>query len=108
MGSKIKDITDRLEDISTRKAQLGLEKVAGKTNSTWKRTPTACLFDEPQAHGRDDDKNKILDLLLSDEPLAVIPIIGMGGLGKTTLARLVYNDDAVVKHFTPRAWVCVR
>ena len=107
MGSKIKDITDRLEDISTRKAQLGLEKVAGKTNSTWKRTPTTCLFDEPQAHGRDDDKNKILDLLLSDEPLAVIPIIGMGGLGKTTLARLVYNDDAVVKHFTPRAWVCV-
>ena len=107
MGSKIKDITDRLEDISTRKAQLGLEKVAGKTNSTWKRTPTTCLFDEPQTHGRDDDKNKILDLLLSDEPLAVIPIIGMGGLGKTTLARLVYNDDAVVKHFTPRAWVCV-
>ena len=87
MGSKIKDITDSLEDISTRKAQLGLEKVAGKIISTWKRTPTTCLFDEPQAHGRDDDKNKILDLLLKDEPLAVIPIIGMGGLGKTTLAR---------------------
>ncbi|KAL6327609.1 hypothetical protein AAG906_021900 [Vitis piasezkii] len=80
MGSKIKDITSRLEDISTRKAQL--------------------------VHGRDDDKNKIVDLLLSDES-AVVPIVGMGGLGKTTLARFAYNDDAVVKHFSPRAWVCV-
>ena len=76
MGSKIKDITNRLEDISTRKAQLGLEKVAGKTTSTWKRTPTTCLFDEPRAHGRDNDKNKIVDLLLRDE-YAVIPIIGV-------------------------------
>ncbi|XP_010659076.1 putative disease resistance protein At3g14460 isoform X2 [Vitis vinifera] len=106
MGSKIKDITSRLEDISTRKAQLGLEKVAGTTTTTWKRTPTTSLFNEPQVHGRDDDKNKIVDLLLSDES-AVVPIIGMGGLGKTTLARFAYNDDAVVKHFSPRAWVCV-
>ncbi|XP_034702883.1 putative disease resistance RPP13-like protein 1 [Vitis riparia] len=106
MGPKIKDITSRLEDISTRKAQLGLEKVAGTTNTTWKRTPTTSVFNEPQVHGRDDDKNKIVDLLLSDES-AVVPIVGMGGLGKTTLARLAYNDDAVVKHFSPRAWVCV-
>eukprot|EP00261_Vitis_vinifera_P038697 XP_019079940.1 PREDICTED: putative disease resistance RPP13-like protein 1 isoform X1 [Vitis vinifera] len=106
MGSKIKDITSRLEDISTRKAQLGLEKVAGTTTTTWKRTPTTSLFNEPQVHGRDDDKNKIVDLLLSDES-AVVPIVGMGGLGKTTLTRLAYNDDAVVKHFSPRAWVCV-
>ncbi|KAL6327604.1 hypothetical protein AAG906_021895 [Vitis piasezkii] len=106
MGSKIKDITSRLEDISTRKAQLGLEKVAGTTTTPWKRTPTTSLFNEPQVHGRDDDKNKIVDLLLSDES-AVVPIVGMGGLGKTTLARFAYNDDAVVKHFSPRAWVCV-
>ncbi|KAL6328017.1 hypothetical protein AAG906_033281 [Vitis piasezkii] len=106
MGSKIKDITSRLEDISTRKAQLGLEKVAGTTTTTWKRTPTTSLFNEPQVHGRDDDKNKIVDLLLSDES-AVVPFVGMGGLGKTTLARFAYNDEAVVKQFSPRAWVCV-
>ncbi|RVW92948.1 putative disease resistance RPP13-like protein 1 [Vitis vinifera] len=79
MGSKIKDITSRLEDISTRKAQLGLERVAGTTTTTWKRTPTTSLFNEPEVHGRDDDKTR----------------------------SFAYNDDAVVKHFSPRAWVCV-
>ena len=95
-----------MEDISTRKTQLGLEKVAWTTTSTGKRPPTTCLFNEPQVHGRDDDKKKIVDLLLSDES-AVIPIVGMGVVGKTTLDRLVYNGDAVRKHFDPKAWVFV-
>jgi Holliday junction resolvasome RuvABC ATP-dependent DNA helicase subunit len=37
--------------------------------------------------------------------LDVISIIGMGGLGKTTLARKIYNNDRVKRDFHCRAWV---
>lgn len=39
--------------------------------------------------------------------LEVVPIIGMGGIGKTTLARHAYDDQLITEHFEIRAWVTV-
>ncbi|GLT33626.1 hypothetical protein SLA2020_081970 [Shorea laevis] len=75
-----------------------------------KRLPESSLL-EDKVLGRDSDKDAILQRLLEDgsnlEQDFVIPIIGMGGLGKTTLARLIYNDEKLEGRFDLKAWVCV-
>ncbi|KAJ9158859.1 hypothetical protein P3X46_024403 [Hevea brasiliensis] len=72
------------------------------------RPPSTSLVNEAKVYGREEDKKAMLKLLnaeTNDAEVSVIPIIGMGGLGKTTLAQLVYND--AILEFDLKAWVSV-
>ncbi|KAL5737342.1 hypothetical protein ACOSP7_030103 [Xanthoceras sorbifolium] len=111
MRSKINEISSRLDDLCKQRTQLGLVQIAGgRSTTSWQRPQTSSLQTELAVYGRDQDKAKILEMVLSDEPgdvsFGVISIVGMGGVGKTTMAREVYNDQAV-KQFNPKGWVCV-
>jgi predicted AAA+ superfamily ATPase len=60
--------------------------------------------------GRDDEKQKIVNFLLQEddgEDISTIPIVGLGGLGKTTLTQLAFNDESIEAEFDIRAWVYV-
>ncbi|XP_052297987.1 putative disease resistance RPP13-like protein 1 isoform X7 [Citrus sinensis] len=113
MMSKIKEINDRFQDIVTQKDSLGLNvSSAGGSKKASQRLETTSLVNEAKVSGRETEKKEIVELLLKDDSrndggFSVIPIIGMGGLGKTTLAQLVYNDKQVEDHFDLKAWTCV-
>ncbi|KAJ1692124.1 hypothetical protein LUZ63_008822 [Rhynchospora breviuscula] len=111
MGEKIKNITERFQEISNARRDLHLREPDGIRLITAQqiRPPTSSHVDERAIFGREEEKEKIISLLntSSGPNFMVLPIVGMGGLGKTTLAQLVYNDSRVYQFFDKRCWISV-
>ncbi|CAL5382851.1 unnamed protein product [Camellia sinensis] len=115
MRSKIEEINTRLRNSFEHCSKLNLVKIVGTTptpTKTWQKPESTSLIDEPRVYGREHDQSKIIELLVrgdesSHSNVDVIPIVGMGGIGKTTLAQMVYNDETVKEHFDLKAWACV-
>ncbi|XP_057771136.1 putative late blight resistance protein homolog R1B-17 isoform X2 [Salvia miltiorrhiza] len=58
--------------------------------------------------GVEDVKLQMMDMLTSNsQDLLIIPIVGMGGTGKTTLARNIYQERLTTEHFDICAWATI-
>ncbi|RDY11202.1 putative disease resistance RPP13-like protein 1, partial [Mucuna pruriens] len=117
--SRIKQVLDNLEFLSSLKGDLGLKEVivvgleSGSGSKVSQKLPSTSLVVENVIYGRDYDKEIIFNWLTSDadncnQP-SILSVVGMGGMGKTTLAQLVYNDQRIEQEakFDIKAWVCV-
>ncbi|RVW92086.1 putative disease resistance protein RGA4 [Vitis vinifera] len=86
--------------------------VSSRSEERPQRLITTSAIDISEVYGRDMDEKMILDHLLGKKCLEksglhIVSVVGTGGMGKTTLARLAYNHRQVKAHFDERIWVCV-
>jgi hypothetical protein len=107
--AKLGKIFEKLERLIKHKGDLRrIEGAVGGRPLSEKTTP---LVNESYVYGRDADREAIMELLRRNEEngpnVVVIPIVGMGGIGKTTIAQLVYNDSRVDDLFELKVWVWV-
>ncbi|XP_028960868.1 putative disease resistance protein RGA3 [Malus domestica] len=111
MGHKIKDINKRLTEVASRRTSLPLEVNREDTPFIMRERVTHSFIPKENIIiGRDEDKKAIIQLLLdpiSTENVSTISIVGFGGLGKTALAQLIFNDEEIQNHFELKIWTCV-
>ncbi|CAM8915202.1 unnamed protein product [Rhodiola kirilowii] len=114
LGSQLDNLIEKAKGISSRRERYGLNAYVSNTSDRSKyeeklkelRTSSAYATNEHMI-GLSDTISRLLDKSTSEgSGLFVMSILGMGGLGKTTVARSLYN---ILKHedFHSHGWICV-
>ncbi|GFP87994.1 probable disease resistance rpp8-like protein 2 [Phtheirospermum japonicum] len=120
VGEQIESIKARLQDIEKSRVTYGIQDLVGTGGTDpsrrweddvveWRRRLMSPWQNDKHVVGLKEEVELLLKKAILDgrESFSVATIVGMGGIGKTTLARKLYNHPAVADGFERRAWVCV-
>ncbi|GAA0172087.1 antimicrobial response protein [Lithospermum erythrorhizon] len=108
MVCKIKEISLSLDIICQESAEIGLIPLTKNGSEEHEVGLIDDYIYEIEVFGRENDVMKLTGMLIDSDnqkDLSVVSVPGIGGQGKTTVARLVYENPDVVKHFDHRIWV---
>ncbi|XP_048141494.1 disease resistance protein RPM1-like [Rhodamnia argentea] len=114
--SAMKSISPRIKSICEGQQRLfdgfstterGSSSTSSYEDNKWQdHRGDALLVEKSDLVGIEEPKKELVEWLVQGvSQCEVISVVGMGGLGKTTLTKQVYDDPAVKKRFTVRAWV---
>ncbi|KAL4601032.1 hypothetical protein ACB092_11G242500 [Castanea dentata] len=110
MSGKINAMKQKLNAIAEDRKLFHLKEYHAEPPVSMDREETHSFVLDEKVIGREDDKEAIIKLLLEpndEENVSIISIVGIGGLGKTTLAQFVYNDKNIKEHFELKMWICI-
>ncbi|XP_039168236.1 disease resistance protein RPM1-like [Eucalyptus grandis] len=114
IASEMKSINARIKSIFDGhwRVRDKLNKVehrygSSKPDDTWQdQRGNALLLDKAELVGISEPTKRLVGWLIEGASTRhLISVVGMGGLGKTTLVKQVYEDPEVKKHFIVRAWI---
>ncbi|XP_061948105.1 putative disease resistance protein RGA1 [Populus nigra] len=116
MAHKLKNVREKLDvianenkkfELTTRVGDVAVDTYDGRHTSNI-LNESSSVVNESEIYGRGKEKEELINILLANaDDLPVYAICGMGGLGKTTLAQMAYNEERVKQQFGSRIWVCV-
>ncbi|KAK4724267.1 hypothetical protein R3W88_027046 [Solanum pinnatisectum] len=103
----LKRLERAAENIAT---YLGLQSLMVPSRKILPIRETYSVVVASNVVGTDKDVAEIKEKILNmreDVVLCTIPIVGMGGLGKTTVAKRIFNDKHIKQQFEKRIWLCL-
>ncbi|KAB8082433.1 hypothetical protein EE612_004311, partial [Oryza sativa] len=114
MSKKIKSLIQDVHSLCPPISDL-LQKCSPCVPPSMERPNTSSVITQNKLYGRDAIFDQTMEQLLKGGAMhhtqnyimSVLPIVGPGGVGKTTFAQHLYNDHRTKQHFTVMIWVCV-
>jgi disease resistance protein RPM1 len=114
IATKIQDIKISVREIKERRERYGFSSSdrgssSRATNVTWHDPRVGSLFiEEDEVVGIESTRDELISWLVGGvSKRSVISVVGMGGIGKTTLTKKVYENESVKGHFDCSVWITV-
>ncbi|KAL6641991.1 hypothetical protein ACP70R_020172 [Stipagrostis hirtigluma subsp. patula] len=108
---KFAAIVKQRNDFSAITNSLPVAHLVSHMNKAVGEMPLLPSIDVGSVVGRDKEKQEMISKLVetnNQQRVKIVSVIGLGGSGKTTLAKLIFSDgDIIDKHFEVKLWVHV-